>query len=113
MAMRNLMAAAAFSVAFASPALAAQDGPLPYEKWDNSIRSMFFNTDMTLRPQADIVTTWKTLPAERQAAIRLDCDTAFPEPGSSDLTEVPNKATGNPVPGVKDQAKACEIIGTM
>jgi hypothetical protein len=115
MLLKNVIATTALAVAFAAtPALSQtvqKDGPLPYEKWDNSTRSMFFD-GMTLRTEADIRAAWVTLPPERQATLRLDCET-FPEPGSSDLTELPNDATGNPVPGVNDQARACALIRTM
>ncbi len=119
--LKTITAAAAFSLAIAaSPALAqttgsvsGANGPLPYEKWDATTRSMFFNDDMSIRADEDIRTGWSSLPADRQTAPRQDCTNAFPEPGSSDLTEVPSDSTGNPTPGVNDQMQVCRLITTQ
>ena len=113
--LKTLITAAALSLTFAAaPALAASGAATgPYEKWDNSTRSMFFNDDMSLRSNDEIGQSWEGLSAEQQASIRQDCQNAFPEPGSSDLTDQTADSTGNPVPGVADQKAACDTIGSM
>ncbi len=121
MILKTIAAAAAFTLTLAaSPALAqttgsvsGTNGPLPYEKWDATTRSMFFNDDMSIRADEDIRTRWNTISPDRQAAMRLDCENAFPNPGSSDLTEVPSNPVDNPVPGVLDQLQVCNVIRTQ
>jgi len=102
----------------AGPALAqtqtSTDGPLPYEKWDNSTRSMFFNEDMSLRADADIRKDWQMLTPERQAALKADCaDRPNTDAGSSDLTNQSGSATADPVPGVTEMNGACNLIQQM
>lgn len=111
---KKMIAAAAVSmVALAGPALASSNGPLPYEKWDNSVRSMFFNEDLSIRADQDIRDGWQKMTPEQQATVRTDCKTAFPAAGSSDLTNTNSAVTDNPVPGAADQAHVCSMVESM
>ena len=110
----KILAATALALSVSvAPAMASSDGPLPYDKWNNSIRSMFFDEDRSIRADEEITAGWKELSPKQQASIKADCDSAFPPAGSSDLTSQQSETTDNPVPGAAQQLQACDLVRSM
>jgi hypothetical protein len=108
---KNIFAVTALAALMASGAWAqttttdSQPGPdtdtantsadmMGWSTWDADQRAVFFDDTMTLRSEADVTTSWATLSAEQQAAIRASCEAGSAQDAGGGATGGAGGSTG-------------------
>lgn len=91
------------SVAFAQTSTTDEPGRdtdtanmgMNWDGWDDDTRAVFFDDTATLRAEADVRTSWASLNADQQAAVRSSCEAELAQDAGGGATGGAGGSTGS------------------